>query len=144
MTELKSGILLTEGENLVVELEAEMWVTGLNAIDKMFGYIYKFFAMLLGVRKEGYIVITNKRVVEVRKDKIFFVMDNGKTITYLMPNSIKEIGYTKEPTFFCFCPVYHLFYDALTQHTSIRLKDMDEAEVQNVVHSFYSALHNAE
>ena len=108
MTELKSGILLTEGENLVVELEAEMWVTGLNAIDKMFGYIYKFFAMLLGVRKEGYIVITNKRVVEVRKDKIFFVMDNGKTITYLMPNSIKEIGYTKEPTFFCFCPVYSM------------------------------------
>ena len=144
MTELKSGMLLNEGEDLVIELEAEMWITGSNPIQRLMAYIYKYMAMLFGVKKEGYVVITNKRVVEVVRSKIFFIMDNGKIIRYLMPNSIKEVGYTKEPTFFCFCPVYQLFYDAITQRTSIRLKGMDEAEVQRIVHSFYTALHTAE
>lgn len=141
MTKLKSGIVLNEGENLVMELEAELWATSSNPIAKLIGAIKKVFALILGIKKEGFVVITDKRVVEVIRGKYFYFFDSGKVIRYLLPSGIKEIGYTKEPTFFCFCPAYQLFYEAYTQRTSVLLSDVDEAGAQRVVDAFYNALY---
>ncbi len=141
MTKLKSGIVLNEGENLVMELEAELWATSSNPIAKFIGAIKRIFALILGIKKEGFVVITDKRVVEVIRGKYFYVFDSGKVIRYLLPSGIKEIGYTKEPTFFCFCPAYQLFYEAYTQRTSVLLSDVDEAGAQRVVDAFYNALY---
>lgn len=141
MTKLKSGIVLNEGENLVMELEAELWATSSNPIAKLIGAIKRVFALILGIKKEGFVVITDKRVVEVIRGKYFYVFDSGKVIRYLLPSGIKEIGYTKEPTFFCFCPAYQLFYEAYTQRTSVLLSDVDEAGAQRVVDAFYNALY---
>lgn len=142
MANMKSGVILNEGENLVMELEAELWATSSNPIAKLWGSIMKLIGMILGVRKEGYVVITDKRVVEVTRGKFFWVFDSGKVIRYLLPSSIKEVGYTKEPTFFCFCQAYHLFYDAFTQRTSVLLSDVNEAGAQRVVDAFYNALNS--
>ncbi|MBQ8336319.1 MAG: hypothetical protein IJY44_02160 [Bacteroidaceae bacterium] len=141
MTKLKSGIVLNEGENLVMELEAELWATSSNPIAKLIGAIKRVFALILGIKKEGFVVITDKRVVEVIRGKYFYFFDSGKVIRYLLPSGIKEIGYTKEPTFFCFCPAYQLFYEAYTQRTSVLLSDVDEAGAQRVVDAFYNALY---
>lgn len=142
MANMKSGVILNEGENLVMELEAELWATSSNPIAKLWGSIMKLIGMILGVRKEGYVVITDKRVVEVTRGKFFWVFDSGKVIRYLLPSSIKEVGYTKEPTFFCFCQAYHLFYDAFTQRTTVLLSDVNEAGAQRVVDAFYNALNS--
>ena len=142
MANMKSGVILNEGENLVMELEAEMWATSSNPIAKLWGAFMKLIGLILGVRKEGYVVITDKRVVEVTRSKFFWVFDSGKVIRYLLPSSIKEVGYTKEPTFFCFCQAYHLFYDAFTQRTSVLLSDVNEAGAQRVVDAFYNALNS--
>lgn len=141
MTKMKSGIVLQEGENLVMELEAELWATSSNPIAKFLGAIKKIFAMILGCKKEGFVVITDKRVVEVIRGKFFYVFDSGKVIRYLLPSGIKEVGYSKEPTCACFCPAYHLFYESYTQGTSILLSDVDEEGAQRVVDAFYSALY---
>ena len=142
MGNLKSGVILKDGESLVMELQAELWATSSNPIAKFFGAIRRIIALIFGIKKEGYVVITDKRVVEVTRNKFFWVFDSGKVIRYLLPSSIKEVGYTKEPTFFCFCPAYHLFYDAFTQRTAVLLSDVDEAGAQNVVDAFYNALNN--
>ncbi|MCM1035292.1 MAG: hypothetical protein NC038_06855 [Paludibacter sp.] len=48
----------------------------------------------------------------------------GKNIRYLLPSSIKEIGYTKEGTCFgCFCQSYNLYYEAFTQRTTVLLSE---------------------
>ena len=143
MTELKSGIILNADETLVMELEAELWAASSNPLAKFIGSITKLIAMICGIKKEGYIVITDKRVIEVTKDKFFYFFDSAKVIRYLLPSSIKEIGYTKVPVFFCFCPQYQLFYDAFTQRTSIILSDVDEEGAMRVVAAFYNALYGA-
>lgn len=143
MADLKSGITLNADEMLVMELEAELWAASSNPFAKFIGAITKFIAMICGTRREGYIVITDKRVIEVTKEKFFYFFDSAKVIRYLLPSSIKEIGYTKVPTFFCFCPQYQLFYDAFTQRTSIVLSDVDEEGAMHVVDAFYNALYGA-
>ena len=65
MANLKSGLILGEGENLVMELEAELWASSSNPIAKMIGSVTKFLNFLLGNRRKGFVVITDKRVVEI-------------------------------------------------------------------------------
>ena len=138
---LKSGIVLAENENLVMELEAELWATSQNPIAQIIGQIKKLIGLFFGIKREGFIVITDQRVVEVIQHKACWVLNTGKVVTYLLPNSIKEGGYTKEGTVCgCFCQAHTFYYEAWTQQRSIILKDADEKEAQGVVESFYKAL----
>ncbi|WP_461248730.1 hypothetical protein, partial [Treponema sp. R6D11] len=66
MATLASGIALADGENLVMEIEAELWATSSNPIAQFFGAIQRFFALIFGFKQKGFVVITNKRVVEVK------------------------------------------------------------------------------
>ena len=141
MAELKSGIVLNDGEKLVMELEAELWASSANPIAQLWGKIRKFFAALLGNKVEGYLVITDKRVVEVLQAKACWVLNAGKNVKYVLPSSVKEIGYSKEGSFLgCFCQTYYLFYESFTQRTNVQLKVSEEAEAQKVVNAFYAAI----
>ena len=140
---LKSGIILNENENLVMELEAELWATSSNPIARLFGFLLKLLYFLFGIRRKGYVVITDQRVVEVTATKACWVFNVGKRTTYLLPASIKEVGYLKEGTFLgCFCQAYTLYYEGWTQRTSVLLKGVNEKEAQQIVDSFYKALGN--
>lgn len=145
MVNLKSGLILNEGENLVMELEAELWASSQNPLAKLWGSIVKFFNLLLGNKRQGFVVITNQRVVEVIQFKALWVLNTGKNVKYLLPSSVKEVGYTKEGTCLgCFCQSYTLYYDAFTQRTSILLPSDNEDEAQKVVDSFYKAISKAQ
>ena len=96
MAKLKSGLLLGEGEEVIMELEAELWADGSNIIQKIIGQIRKLIGFLLGNKREGYIVITNKRVVEICTERALWVLNKGRYVKILTPGSIKEVGYTKE------------------------------------------------
>ena len=143
--QLKSGLILNEGEKLVIELEAEMWATSQNPIAKLIGQIRKLLALITGSKREGYIVITDKRVVEIVEFKACWVFNLGKNVKYVLPSSVKEVGYTKEGTCFgCFCQAYNLYYDAFTQRTSVLLPVQEEAEAQKIVDAFYKAISAAQ
>lgn len=146
MTNLKSGLVLNEGENLVMELEAELWASSSNFIAKIIGMIIKFINLILGNKRKGFVVITDKRVVEIVEFKALWVFNVGRTVKFLLPSSVKEVGYSKEGTFCgCFCQSYNLYYDAFTQRTSVLLSDIDsEAEAQKVVDAFYKAISAAQ
>lgn len=145
MANLKSGVLLADGEELIVELEAELWAGSSNAIARFFGEIARIFALLLGIKKRGYVVITSKRVIEVRQSIACWVFNTGKEIKYVLPSSVKEVGYIKEGTVCgCFCQAYSLYYDAFTQRTAIQLKGMHEAEAVDLVNTFYKTIQSAQ
>ena len=145
MANLKSGLILGEDEHLVVELEAELWATSSNPIARLIGAVVKFINLILGNKRQGYVVITDKRVVEIIQYKAFWVLNAGKNVKYVLPSSVKEVGYTKEGTCFgCFCQSYNLYYDAFTQRTSVLLSDVDEAGAQKVVGAFYKAISAAQ
>ena len=112
----------------------------------LIGTIVKFINLILGNKRQGFIVITNKRVVEVVQYKALWIFNVGKNLKYVLPSSVKEVGYTKEGTFCgCFCQSYNLYYDAFTQRTSVLLSNVDsEAEAQKVVDAFYKAISAAQ
>ena len=51
MANLKSGLILTEGEELILELEAELWATSNNALARIWGKIQKFLALIMGHKR---------------------------------------------------------------------------------------------
>ncbi len=145
MANLKSGLVLTDGEELLMELEAELWATSNNIFSRIWGKIQKFLALLFGIKRKGFLVITNKRVVEVRQDIVCWVFNSAKNIRYLLPSSLKEIGYTKTGMCFgCFCQNYILYYESFTQRTNVQLTVTGEEEVQKVVDAFYKAIASAQ
>ena len=143
MANLASGIMLEENEKLVMEIEAELWATSSNPIARFFGGIKKFFALLLGFHKKGFLVITNKRVVEVSTQINCWCITTGRQVKYVLPSSIKEIGYDRTATCGCFCPSYHLYYESFTQRTAVLLKGADENGALRATNAFYAAISHA-
>ena len=145
MSNLKSGIVLSEGEELILEMEAELWASSSNIIARFFGAISRIVALLFGIKKKGYVVLTNKRVIEVRQNIACWCLNAGKEVKYVLPNSVKEVGYVKVGTFCgCCCQAYSLYYDAFTQRTAIQLKGMHEEETVALVNTFYKTIQSAE
>lgn len=140
MADLKSGLILEQGESLVMELKAELWATSSNPLAKAIGSIKKVISKILGFKKSGFVVITNKRVVEVSTTINCYVFKTGQDVKYLLPSSVKEVGYERVATCGCFCPAFYLYYEGHTQKTRVLLSGANEAEAQKVVDAFYKAI----
>jgi hypothetical protein len=137
---LKSGLILSEDETLVMELEAELWAASSNPVAQMFGGLSRLIALVSGTRKSGYIVVTNKRVIQVEKTITCYCCGGGKHVKYLLPSSIKEVGFIKQATFGCFCPAYYLYFDSFTGRTQILLKGANESAAQKTVDVLYRTI----
>ena len=144
MADLKSGLILQDGEHLVMEIEAELWATSSNPIARALGEVRKFFAKLLGNRKNGFVVITNKRVVKVVNIIHCYCFNVGREVKYLLPSAVKEVSYSKHATCGCFCPAYYFQFETQTENTSVMLKGVDEAGAQKTVDAFYNAIARAQ
>jgi len=140
MSQTKSGIVLADGERLVLELEAELWAISANPIAQVIGEIKKVIASILGFKKKGFLVITDKRVIEVSVQVACYIFTVGRQVKYVLPSSVKEIGYNRKASFGCFCPTFYLYYDAHTQCTSIQLKGAEEADAIKAANAFYDAI----
>jgi len=140
MATLKSGITLAENEKLVMEIEAELWATSSNPIAQMLGSLRRIFAAILGFKQNGFLIITDQRVVEVTTIVRCWCITVGRFVKYVLPSSVKEIGYTRSATCGCFCPVYFLYYDSFTQRTQIQLKGADETGALKAADAFYAAI----
>lgn len=143
MATLASGLLLEENEKLVMEIEAELWAISSNPIARAIGGIYRVIAMILGFKLKGFWVITDKRVVEVSTQIACYVITTGRQVKYVLPSSVKEIGYNKTATCGFFCPAYHLYYESFTQRSSVLLKGADEAGAMKAANAFYAAISHA-
>ncbi len=137
----KSGFVLDDGEILELAIEAELWAGSSNPIDRFLGACARLWSLLFGTKKEGFIIITNKRVVEISKQKACWVFNTGKEVKTLMPSGIFEVGYTAQGTFCgCFCQAYHLYYEGHTQTTSILLKGANEQDAATMASTLYEIL----
>jgi hypothetical protein len=139
MATLASGIMLAEDEKLVMEIEAELWATSSNPIARFFGAIQRVLAMICGFRKKSFLVITDKRVIEVSTQIACYCITAGRQVKYVLPSSVKEIGYERDTKCGC-CSAYRLYYQGHTQFTSVLLKGADEAGALKAANAFYAAI----
>ena len=144
MAALASGITLGENEKVVMEIEAELWASSSNPIAQALGSIQRIVSAILGFKKKGYLVITDKRVIEVGTQVACWCITVGRQVKYVLPSSVKEIGYTKSTTCGFFCPVYYLYYEGFTQLTRVQLKGADETGASKAADAFYAAISHAQ
>jgi hypothetical protein len=97
----------------------------------------------LGFRLKGFLVITDKRVVEVSTQITCWCFTTARQVKYVLPSSVKEIGYDKAATCGFFCPAYHLYYESFTQRTSVLLKGANEDGALKAANAFYAAITRA-
>lgn len=141
MSTLKSGFTLAEGEKLVMEIEADVWIVSSNLFARIAGFFQKLIALLLGVKRKRFLIITDRRVIEINSDIICWCITVGKTVSFIMPRSLVEVGYTRVATCVCCCFDFHLYYRQLIGlPKSLLLKKADEAEAVRVVEAFYHAV----
>lgn len=134
----KSGFILSEGETLELGIEAELWAGSSNPIARFLGAFNRIVSAIMGIKRVGFLLVTNKRIVEVRQTKACWCFNAGKEVKNVMPSSVKEAGYTAEGACCgCFCQAYRLYYDAFTQRTSILLKGANEEEAAHCAKVLY-------
>jgi len=140
MAALASGIALAENEKLVMEIEAELWAASSNPIAQALGSLQRVFAAILGFKKKGFWVITDKRVVEVSVQMACWCITAGRQVKYILPSSVKEIGYERNAACGIFCPAYYLYYESFTQKSSVLLKGANEDGALKATNAFYAAI----
>jgi hypothetical protein len=141
MTSLKSGVDLLENETLVLEMDAELYVTSSWVILRFFYGIIRFLAQIFGFKKRGFLVVTNKRFVEVYTQIIFWVITIRKYVKSVPAGHIgKEIDYVKKGTFAFLFRAYQLYYERTRRRVYVILRGLDEREVHSAANTVYKIL----
>ncbi|MDR1106816.1 MAG: hypothetical protein LBL44_10715 [Treponema sp.] len=141
MTPLKSGIDLLENESLTLEIDAELYITSRCAVLRFLQGIIRFFAQILGFRKRGFLVVTNKRVVEIYNQIIFWIINIRKYVNSVPLCKIdKEVDYVKKGTFAFLFRAYQLYYQRSWRRVYVILRGLDEKEVHQVSNAVYKTL----
>ena len=137
MATLKSGFVLDADEKLVMEIESELWLISTNPILRLLGGLFRFIATILGTKLKAFLIITDRRVIEVNSQVVCWCITTGRQVKYVLPSSVKEIGYNRAGV--C-CKVYNLYYQSHTQLSSFVLKKVDEDGAAKAASAFYNAI----
>jgi hypothetical protein len=105
--------------------------------------IIRFFAQILGFKRRGFLVVTNKRFVEVYNQIIFWIINIRKYVNSVPLCKIdKEVDYVKKGTFAFLFRAYHLYYQRSWRRVYAILRGLDEKGVHSAVNTIYKTLDN--
>jgi len=131
---LKSGFPLLENERLILEIESKLYMTSRWLLLRFLWEIVRPFFQILGFKKTGFLIATDKRFVEVYTQTIFWFI---KIRRYARSISLKKIRgnieYVKKGSFLFFCRAYHVSYDKCCQRVYFILNGKEEEEAQKIV-----------
>jgi hypothetical protein len=99
---LEKYMPLESGEEIVCHLEGDAYSVSPNIFVRIFAFIERIFAILIGSPKKAHVIVTNRRViiVEIQKFLWFFIgSTNAKSV---MPRSIGSLGYQFTRSFIFF------------------------------------------
>ncbi len=120
MAQLKE-LMLLDGEEVAFQLEGNAYTESPNPIIKLIAAIFRLIGKLLGWSLRTYIVITNKRIVRIDKEKIFWVIPRNIIVLTLPKSSIKEVGYAQARRWL-FIKTLYFRMQTFTENTSIAYK----------------------
>ena len=135
MAALKSGFPLMGNERLVLEVESTLYMTSPWFLLRfMWGMIRPIF-QILGFKRTGYLIVTDKRIVELYVQKVFWLIDFRKCASSISLKKIRgDVEYVKKGRFMFFARAYQVFYDkSLWVRTYFSLGSLEENEAQKIV-----------
>jgi len=129
-----------EGETLVVEIEAELYDVGNSPIERALGIFNKIVAKCTGTVVKGHLVVTDKRIAFASEQKFCCIFTQSRTFESVLPIGVYRVGWKKEGTIACCCPVYNLFYSSKFGGRDIRLIGADEVTAAKAADAFFKAV----
>jgi len=106
MAENVKEVILKDGEKTLFQIEGNAYTESPNPIVKLLAAIVRVIGKLFGWSMKTYIVVTNKRIIRVDKEKILWVIPKNIIVLTLPKNSIREIGYAQTVRFLIFKTLY--------------------------------------
>lgn len=139
---MKCKIVPLENENVIAEIAGEMWAKSSNPIVRFFSAIMKFLAAFIGYRKAGYLVLTDKRILFIKREVMLWCFPLNAVTTSILPQGLSSVGYTRQGTFLgCFCPKFCLELIALSgEIIQVQLKGANEKEAATYANVMYEAI----
>lgn len=87
-------IKLSEGEEVLQEVEGDAQTLGAGPIAKLIAIVNKILDKILGRSTKILLLVTNKRIVVIANQKMFWVIDKGVEVVNYTPRAINYIGYS--------------------------------------------------
>jgi len=109
MEKILTHMPLTEGEKVYSYLYGDSFNIDHNAIARLVASIIRILSVILGISKRKHIFVTNKRIIAVDFQKVFWFINNGIEAFTYTPRSISEIGYTRRRSILIFVTHYFSF-----------------------------------
>ncbi len=90
---MQSSLVLIQDEEIQAVLEGEMFSTSTNIIFNFFMKLAQFIMFLIGIRKQGQLVVTNKRVVLEVKSITCCCIPDGSAFMSIPYSGIASVEY---------------------------------------------------
>lgn len=100
---------LSSGEAVQESLEGNAYTLSSNAIERLIAFITRIISIILGSPKKIILVTTNKRVIQISRQKFLWFFDGSVTALSFTPRSISVAGYQLERFLLVFKSHYLLF-----------------------------------
>jgi len=136
----KSGVKLDDGEQIVVELEADLYARSANPFAQAAGSLLRLIDKIFGNKNAVFVVVTNKRVIEVREHKVCYVFVTQRVTLNVLPQNVLEVGYERKAQLGCFCPAYNIFYTCHTGGRSLMVRGLNEEGAAKAAKQFFDAV----
>lgn len=99
---LKNYMPLESGEEVVCHLEGNAYNLSPSIFARMLGFIERIIAILTGCPKKAHVIVTNRRVIIIEIQKLFWFFIGSANAKSVMPRSIGTLGYQFARSFFFF------------------------------------------
>ena len=86
-------IKLSEGEEILQQVEGDANTLASGPLAKVISIITNLLDKVLGRSRKVLILITNKRIIELSTEKVFWKFDKGVNVVNYTPRAINYVGY---------------------------------------------------
>lgn len=84
---------LEDGEIVTCHLEGNAYNVSPNIIARLFGFIERILSIILGSPKKAHVIVTDRRVILIEVQKMFWFFTGSISAKSIMPRSIGSLGY---------------------------------------------------
>ena len=113
---------LSAGETVQEALEGNAYSLSSNLFLRIVAFIERILAIILGSPKKITLITTNKRVIQISRQKVLWIFDGSVSALSFTPRSISVAGYQLERFLLVFKSHYLMFQSS---SNSILIKSKD-------------------
>ena len=95
-----------EGENVLTLIEGNAWNDNPNPIVQLIMFYVKIVYFILGIRFRTYIIVTDRRIVQVDKKRILWLIPVAVRVITLNKSSIQSAGWAMASSWLIFRKYY--------------------------------------